>query len=782
MHVKKYDLILDVDFKGLKFKGTVLVDLESEEDIVLNAVGLKIHNISGNGNPIRFEQRDEDLVIKTGPFNGVLQIRYEGLIPDILMGIYRAPYDGTHMISTQFEAIGARRMFPCLDHPGYKAEFKLTVKTDEGLTVISNMPPDSSYVDDQGSVSFQKTPRMSTYLLYLAIGKFEEIRDKFRDIDLIAAAASGKASKGKYALDVTKKSIQFYEEYFGLPFTLPKLHLIAVPEFSAGAMENWGAITFREAALLVDENSSIGTRKRVAEVVAHELAHQWFGNLVTMKWWDDLWLNESFATFMSYKVVDTMYPQWRVWEDFLNSQTSGAMSRDSIRNTHPIEVSVNSPREIEQIFDNISYGKGASILRMMEAHMGQEEFMRGIMSYLKKFKFSNATGSDLWSSIEESSGKSIRKIMSEWIKKPGYPVVVASMSGGKLLLKQQRFFLSGDTERVVWPIPITMTVNGESMSLLFDKEEQVIDLKEVNSLKLNVDQTGFYRVHYEGLYDRVWKSNLSSIDRWGILSDALALLIAGKISFTEYIRIVERYYTEESYLPALEASDQLSSLYSLIPSRVTEASREFHRAQLRLLNGKVDENSIMLRGIMAARLARAEDTYARELGSRFRNYAEVEPDMRDAVAIAYARGYSDFDGIVKKYRESSSDEEKLRFIVALTSFKEASLVALSLGLGLSGEVKRQDVRTMILVGTANPDAREITWKWIKINLKTVKKLYEGTGTMSRILLSALPTLGIGRVDEVETFFRENSLPEAEKGITAGIEKLKVYDRFVRKLS
>jgi len=779
MQVRSYSLFLDLDFQNLQFMGRVLIELQSERDVILNSIGLKILNSRANDKTFHFEWSGENLIIRTGSFKGTLEVEYAGSIPDLLVGIYRAPYDNTYMLTTQFEAAHARRMFPCIDHPDYKAEFKLTLKINRDLEAISNMPIESAKVeDDKKVVSFQKTPRMSTYLLYLGVGKFEEAKERLGDIDLIFASSAGKARKGQFALEAAKKSLEFYQSYFGISYMLPKVHLITVPEFAAGAMENWGAITFREAALEVDEKSSFKTRRRVAEVVAHELAHQWFGNLVTMKWWNDLWLNESFATFMGYKVVDAKYPEWMVWQEFLIDEASGAMARDSLKSTHPIEVDIKSPNEIEQIFDEISYGKGACILRMIEAYLGADDFRKGVENYLTQHKFSNATGKELWSSLEEVSGKQIERIMSEWIRKPGYPVVTAMMSGGKLVLRQERFLLSGEYEKEVWPIPVTMRLDGDFNRLLLDTEEIAIDVKDVKSLKLNVDHAGFYRVYYKGIYDLVWKSELSVFDRWAVIFDAAAFLIAGKMPFSEYLSLVKRYYREQDYLPAREVSDQLIFLYLILPSRVAEISREFYRSQLNILEGKTDENSSILRGIMAGRLAMVDEAYAKELGARFHDYEKVEPDMRAAVALAYARAFSNFEQIVGQYRKSLSDEERTRLLDAMASFKETSLVALSLGLALSGEVKRQDIGSMILSAAANPDARDLAWIWLKVNIGRLLKLYEGTGRLSRILLSVIPILGVGRVEEVERFFEENKIPEAEKGIEAGIEKLKIYDRLV----
>lgn len=442
MKIESYHIFLDIDFLNLRFEGRVKINLESETDLKLNAVDLEIKKISVNGKPAKFALSGEDLDIKTGKFSGAIDIEYRGTTSDKLVGLYKAAYDGGYVASTQFEAASARRMVPCVDHPAEKAEFTLTIKTDKNLDIISNTPETSSKVEgSRKTVEFQKTPRMSTYLLYLGVGKFEEVREKHNGVEYVVATVPGKSSGARFPLDVARGSVEFFEKYFGIKYVLPKLHLIGVPEFAAGAMENWGAITFREIALLVDKDSSMRAKKQVLDTVAHEVSHQWFGNLVTMKWWDDLWLNESFATFMAAKADAAMFPKWKTWDDFVRLDTAGALERDSILSTHPIEVKLKSPSEIEEVFDDISYGKGASVIRMLEAYTGEENFMKGVRAYLLKHKYSNATGLDLWTAIEMASKNQAKKIMSEWIKKPGYPVLGVSLKGHKLVIMQERFLV-----------------------------------------------------------------------------------------------------------------------------------------------------------------------------------------------------------------------------------------------------------------------------------------------------------------------------------------------------
>ncbi len=782
MKIESYDLFLDVDLRKLRFDGTVRIILDSETDVKLNSVELEIVEVEANGRPVEYNLEGEDLSVKTGKFAGELGIKYRGSISDNLVGLYKAAYDGGYVASTQFEAASARRVFPCLDHPAYKASFKLTVKTDSDTSVISNMPPSSVKVEGpRKTVEFPKTPRMSTYLLYLGIGKFEEVKDRLDGVDYIVATVPGKSSGAKFPLDVAKDSVKFYESYFGSKYNLPKMHLIAVPEFAAGAMENWGAITFREIALLVDKESSIRIKKQVAEVIAHEISHQWFGDLVTMKWWDDLWLNESFATFMAYKATDSMFPQWVVWQDFVRGETAGALGRDSLVNTHPIEVKVNSPTEIEQIFDDISYGKGASIIRMLEAYAGEDHFMRGVRSYLEMYKFSNAAGVDLWNEIEHVSKTRVKAMMTEWIRRPGYPVLSVKAEAKKLMIRQQRFLLDGRSAPSDWPVPITLKINGKERKMLMERSEESIDVPDgVESLKLNLEQTGFYRVYYDGLYDKVWRNEMSPVDRYGIVSDAYAFTIQGKMDFSQYLALIDRYMNEKDYLPTFEVSDQLSSLYA-ITRRVEETSRRFHRTQLKMLADRKDENSVVLRGSVASRLALIDKAYANELSSRFNKYESADPDMKQAMVIAHARTSEDFDGLFHNYRSRSSEEEKSRFLIGLTSFSKSELNSRALELASSGEIKKQHVVTLLSSASRHPDGREVTWDWIAKNFEWLRTIYEGTGTLSRFFTYALPILGLDRAEDVARFFDQHKAPETTKGVEAGLEKLRINQAFLKRI-
>ena len=782
--VNEYDVFLDVDFDALRFSGKVRIDISSTGDISLDAVDLEVASVKTNDRDVPFKQHGNVVDIQTGRFSGTLEVEYEGRVSESLTGFYKAPYGDKYVLTTHFEAGHARRLLPCIDHPAYKADFKLTVRTRSDLSVISNMPVESERKEgNTKTVAFQKTPKMSTYLLYLGIGRFEEDKNRHNKTELYTASVvkpDGKIKTG-LAFEAAQKSLEFYEKYFGIPYDLPKLHLIAVPEFAYGAMENWGAITFREILLHADKDTSTSTKKSIAEVIAHEIAHMWFGDLVTMKWWDDLWLNESFATFMAYKVVDWAYPQWKIWQDFVKNSTGGAMARDALNSTHPIEAKVRSPEEIEELFDEISYGKGASILRMIEAYIGPDKFQKGVSKYLQQFRYSNASGSDLWNHLQQASGLDVSRIMEGWIGKVGYPVVKASLSSGKLVLEQERFLLSGARDKQTWPIPVTIAVDGRTQQLMLDKERAEVTVANPKSLKLNVDRTGFYRIDYRGpeLQLLVWASKLSGLDRYGLANDAWAFLNSGRMSWKEYQGLLERFFDEEDYLPAFEVSERITNLFLIAPKKVADLSRRYHKSQLKILEGKRDENSSLLRGTIAARLAILDDAYAHEAGAKFKDLAAVEPDMKRSVIIGYARSSNDHDGLIDRYKKSTTDEDRLRYLEGLASFKQPDLVRKVQEFAMAGNVKRQDIgRGLLQFATSNPDAHAVTWEWFRDNIGKLDKMYEGTATLSAYMRAYISIIGVGRVGEIEKLFSEHKLAGAD----ATLERLKIHDRLANEIT
>ncbi len=802
MDVKEYSISLDVDFYALSFKGRETIRIENlESNLMLDSSGLEISEVKCSGKKLAFET---DALGKKLQISGLqestrsvdINIDYEGRVTEkVLYGVYKSRYDPDYFVTTDFEPNGARLLFPCLDNPSFKAEFSLEVTTQKGLVVISNTRvKNTTDIGDKSKHEFEKTPRMSTYLFYLGIGKFDESKLLDKNVEFRIYARPGYAGKGKYALENATKFLRAYEEYYSIPYPLGKLDLIALPEYASGAMENWGAITFREIVLLLDENSSVSNKRSLTSVLGHEIAHMWFGDLVTMRWWNDLWLNESFATFMESKMADKLYPEWSVTSDFVQQNTAGAMHSDSLSSTHPIDVKVSAPEEISQIFDEISYGKGASVLRMIEAWIGDDAFRSGVSHYLTEFKYRNAEGKDLWRNLEKASGEPVSEILEEWIKKPGFPVVKVSFAKDKLEFRQERFLLAGDGVRdhLVWPIPVNCKINGQDHKFILRDQHFELPVNDVKTLKLNSGQTGFYRVQYDQtLYDIIEREfdSLDAFDRWGIVADLFAFVVSGGISLNQYLAIARRCAGESEYLVSDAVTSHLQFLRFISPENppikrdyLNHYHTQLNRLGLVAKNGEKDTDKI-LRGRLATGLALVDIAFAEELSTKFSEYEKLDPNLRTAVAVAFAqtRGASGFDELVGKMKKMANEADTVKIYVALTSFKDSKLVERTLDLCVSGEFSRADSLYALLDATQNPYSLETTWKWFKTNLQTFRELFQGTPYVSQLLQEVTSRTGLGREDEVRAYVSKTPIPEAERGINKGLELLSIYSSLKKRL-
>jgi len=763
--VSRYVIFLD--FEGFRYRGHEAIELESQEDVRLDAEGVKVTSVRANGREVEFSQDEKGVTIRTGRFSGVLEVDFEGEAAERLVGIYRAKQDNDYYISTQFESVHARKMFPCVDDPAYKARFKLTVRVPRDLHVISNMPIERVTLEgDRKVVEFYETPPMSTYLLYLGVGRWEELADEGGRY--VVAAPPGRTKYGRLALWAARRSVEFYERYFGIPYPMPKMHLIAVPEFAFGAMENWGAITFRENALLAPEDADLAQRRRVAEVVAHEIAHQWFGDMVTMRWWDDLWLNESFATFMSFKALSSFAPELMPWENFVLGETEGAMLRDSLSTTHPIHVEVSTPDEIEGIFDEISYGKGASVLRMVEYFLG-ESFRKGLSSYLEHFKYSNAEARDLWEAIQPFTTVPVVDLMNDWIMKPGYPYVIAEPEGDRVRLTQHRFSLVRKVEDLTYMVPVTLEVNGRRVDVVLRSREQEVTVgEEVRRLKANLDRAGFYRVLYRDLSKL---SELNSFEAYGLVNDYYYFMLSGLVNRDEYLRAVSMVEGRAEYLPALELSDQLFTLFLVNPTAFGDRALGYHRSQLGAVSARPEEHFRELAGRLAHRLAVMDRGYAGELAKQFGK--PVDPNMRQAVYTAYAVATGDLEGLRREYDSQPLDSEKVKVLNAAVQVRDRSVLARALDWVASGKMQNT---LYVLMAAYNPEGRDVLWGWLRDGgLDRLEKAFEGTAIVYRWLMGVIPFIGLGREREVEDFFAsrpEGSRPE----IRGGLEILEAYSR------
>ncbi|MDG6898174.1 MAG: M1 family metallopeptidase [Nitrososphaerota archaeon] len=792
MQIGAYDLDLDVDFGEAKLSGEVAIDLSGAGNpLVLDATEMDISSVSVDGQPAPFDhdQKRGRLVVRGVPRGRAeVKIAYAKQVSDkTIFGLYKSKYGGDYLLVTDLEPAAARSVFPCKDEPAYKAVFRLTVTTEKGLGVISNESARSVAETPDGRVRhvFNPSPRMSTYLFFMGIGKFEEKSADGRT-QVIAATRPGVSQHSDFILDISSRVLRGYESFFGIRYPLKKLHLVALPEYHAGAMENWGAITSREAYVLVDRNASYYDRRRAAYVMAHEIAHQWFGDLVTMKWWDDLWLNESFATFMEHKMIHRLHPEWDVWRDFLRFETFRSMNADGLAGTHPIQAAVKSVDEVQQVFDAISYGKGAAVLRMMEAYVGEAAFRKGVSAYLRKYSQSNASGEDLWRSVARASGLPVTRVMSAWITKAGFPVVKASYEKRGVRLSQSRFLLNGREVAGVWPIPLKMRVGGKEISRLLDKKSSLIRIAKSEDFMFNLGRTGFCSVLYDAQgYATLAKRfpSLHGHDKAGLMTDLFLFLQAGKVDAETYFRFVSLSAESDDPLLIETITDQLAFLRTVADEAriVRKSYSDFYLpVAARLGVSPVeDENPALAsaRETLLAQLVRVNRDYASQLSARFDDYSLVSPDLKAAVAIAYAvvDGSSAFEPLVT-LAKTAGEVDRTKAYAALTSFEDPGLVEKTLELGISGEVSRSDSSYTLTGAASNPRARKTTWNWIEKRWDRLYEIYGGAQEFYLYLDRSVPRCGLGSEERVKTVISGKRYRKGSMTFRRVFEELGIYSR------
>ncbi len=790
MQVRDYDLELDVDFENDTYNGKESIHLENDGNpIIINSSGIQVREMRINGRKVQFDtgESDDDLAI-SGSFEGelTLDIEFSNSVSESLMGFYVAKTpDGHKMLSTQFESTGARMAFPCFDDPSKKAEFKVRITVDDQLECISNMPVND--VRESGkrrTFEFEKTPRMSTYLLYFGIGKFDEMTERHENVDISLTALKGYLDSTRYPIEVASKCLNYYNSYFDIPYVLPKMHLISVPQFGAGAMENWGAITFREIRILVNESTSESTRRSIAEVIAHEITHQWFGNLVTMEWWNDLWLNESFATFMSIKAVDRFYPEWDHFGDLLMSRTRGALLGDSLMSSHPIDADVKDPESVAQIFDEISYGKGGSILRMIEAYVGEENFRKGISNHLKNHSYGNATGQDLWKSLEDVSSMPVSHIMSTWIKKKGYPVVYASKNGNEISLRQEQFLLSGEKTDETWPIPLTV-VREDSVEPM-TMEDREMTIRADGFIKLNSKRTGFYRTLYDEELLNAILSRPERIHRYeivGLIDDLKAFLMSGKIDLKAFLSSISVLQSREERVCVQSVISAYGELLLLMPENgeLKRQASEYLNSVLARIGEKKDkepDDSTILRGDAYSLLVTIDESFARNLASRFENISREDPNIRSAIAVACAASNNSLDMLLSAMQKAKTDEDRLTFVRAmgrLTGEKNAEHV---LSLIENGQIKKQDFVSYFLSLSANYKTRDIAAKHFAGVIDQLNSIFRKSGTTSSVIYRTAPLIALSMESQVKDVLNSRNESSTQTGIRKALEIFEIYKKMV----
>jgi len=820
---KNYDILFEPNFKNFTFHGKEKVSIEiakTTNKLVLNCAEIKIINcfIMAQGRTLKAkinlnEKNEELTIIIQEKIKGKadLFIDFSGILNDKLVGLYRSQYKDKKgktkfMATTQFEAADARRAFPCWDEPEAKATFDVSVMVDPTLTAISNMPVKSKKkIGKKTLYKFYSTPIMSTYLLYLGVGELEFLQGRLGKTMIRIVTTKGKKNLGKLSLQFTKQFLKWYEDYFKIPYPLPKLDMIAVPDFASGAMENWGAITFRETILLYDPNtSSTETKQHIAEVISHEIAHQWFGNLVTMKWWNDLWLNESFATFMATKAVHDYYPDWDLWDQFLIGETSGAMSLDALKTSHPIDVKVNKPSEVREIFDEISYNKGGTVLRMLENFLGEKNFRNGLKNYLTKHKYGNATTEDLWNALEKVSRKPVRKMMDSWVKQVGYPMIEVTSQGSKIHLKQKRYLTENEkkSHKGTWVIPISLKTTMGGAFKLMTKQSDIISLRDADWFKLNSDQLGMYRVKYEDevvekFKELVEQKILNNTDRWGLQHDFFALCMSGQISLKRFLEFARSYIEEDDYLVSKDLAESLDFLYLVTSGEVFwNEIKEYNKEHFQKLFDRLGwdkkpgekHTTALLRSLVIGSLGRLGDSeILEEAKNRFNEFLKkpdsLEPDLRSVVysLVAWAGDDKTYETLLKQFRKALMQEEKLRFLGSLAAFQDERLLSKTLNLVLTKEVRSQNFHLPIMRMASNPYGRKLVWPWVKKNWKQiVKKFGVGSPLINRILGTISVMYDHKKESEIRHFFKLNPTPGTEMKLAQTLERLRIYSKFLER--
>jgi len=829
-----YAIWFKPDLKKLTFAGRETVKLNVEEpsrEIILNALDLTITDaeIDRKTVPktaIKFDAKNELLTIATPeeltPGEHTLAVRFTGKINQFGRGLFYAKYQEQAtgakkmFLGTQFEATDARRLFPCWDEPIFRARFQLTAVVPEIWMAVSNMLIASEKKVAGGrEVEFQPTPSMSSYLNVFCAGEFDAIESEVDGVKLRITTTKGKAESARYALEATAQILHYYNEYFGVPYPLPKLDQLAIPGGFGGAMENWGGITYYETALLFDPaNSSAATKQRVYEVIAHEVAHQWFGDLVTMAWWDNLWLNEGFASWMGTKCTARFNPQWEVWLEKgiprdparrIGIAKEQAMEGDARATTHPIQQKVATEAEANSAFDDITYKKGQSFLRMLESFLGEEPFRDGIRRYMQAHKYSNSTTADLWNALTEASGKPIVEIAAGWTEQPGFPVVnVRREANGKVALLQERFTVNfRDSTDAAWKIPLTYFIDGQSAPATLLMSEKMATLEDVPSdraLKLNVEGAGNYRVAYD---ETSWKLLLASLpgmnvpDQVNLLSDAWAFVQAGRQPFTFYTGLIDRLPPST----ALAVREQIINAFNSINHLLAGApeQEQFRRYAQQVLRPTLDTLTLQPKSgePMTASLLRA--SLMQELGllgdeevikmcrQNFENHlkdrSSVPADLR-APTFAVAMRYGDAATWQKLHElglKTTSSEEKQNYYDALAFATDPKLIQKSLAIALTDELPTSRAVFMVLKVARESDRPDLAWEFARKNLKALVAKVDALNANSYLPSLFTFFYDPARIEELKAFAQKNLSEPSRKPVETASDEILFRADFRKRL-
>ena len=758
-----YDIYLDIDRAAKHFKGiTTIKGNAVDTKIALHQKFLNVASVQADGQDVPFSFSDHQEAIQLElPHSGDVELKvvYDAKLTDTMMGIYPSYYtvagQKKQLIGTQFETTAARQAFPGIDEPEAKATFSLAIKYDEqpGETIIANMPEDHV---ENGVHYFQETVKMSTYLVAFAFG---ELQSKFAKTKsgVEIGVFSTKAHQPKeldFSLDIAKRAIEFYEDFYQTPYPLPQSYQLALPDFSAGAMENWGLVTYREAYMLLDpDNTMLNQKRLIATVITHELAHQWFGDLVTMKWWDDLWLNESFANMMEYVAVDALEPEWNVWEMFQTSEVPMALQRDATDGVQSVHVAVDDPAEIDTLFDGaIVYAKGARMLVMVRALLGDEAMRKGLKNYFAAHQYGNATGADLWQALGEASGMNVGQIMESWLEHPGYPVVEVKVEDGKLMLSQQQFFIGdGEEKGRLWQIPLNANYN--QAPAIFSEQSLVLgdyaQLRKQNGrpFRINVGDNSHVIVKYDetllnDILDHL--DELGAIDQLQLLQDLRLLAEGRQISYAQIVPLLSRFKDSRSGIVNEMLYHVANSLKNFVqPAAKTERQLQQLFDQLSVkqvlrlgwLSQKGESNDDQLTRpivLSAALYAQNRDTVkqAQALFDQYQDHlADLPADVRGLVLANEVKSYGSqelFDTLLADYQKTADAGFKQDICAALTKTQDDQLIAQLIDRFKDADtIKPQDLRAWFRGVLANDHGQQAAWDWIQQEWSWLEKTVGG---------------------------------------------------------
>lgn len=821
----RYEITLKPDLEAHVFEGFETVSLMLDKSVSeltlhsknldITAVSVRVGKKGTTADAISYDEKAETATFhfaeKIPAGKVFLELSFAGVLNDTMRGFYRSSYvvDGKErfMATTQFEATDARQAFPCVDEPAAKAVFEVHLVVPNDRTAISNTMPVVTREHSAGYsiVSFSPTPKMSTYLLAFIVGDFEyiEARTK-RDVLVRVFTVPGKKEQGRFALECAVRTLDFYEEYFAIKYPLPVLDMIAIPDFASGAMENWGAVTYRETILIDEATTAIPNRQWVAIVVAHELAHQWFGNLVTMEWWTDLWLNEGFASYVEYLATDHLFPEWNIWSQFLLQDHGPALRLDALATTHPIEVQVHHPDEIGEIFDQVSYSKGAAVIRMLAEYLGPKHFRDGLRHYLKKHSYKNTNTVDLWDSFEHVSKQPVRKILQNWTRMSGYPLVSVGYDGKNITLSQSRFFMSPlsakkSSDTTTWMVPVSMkNERGISKTLLTKKTAKLPALQ--SWVKINVGESGVFRVAYEAellgrLCAPIADKTLSAADRHGIIRDLFALAEAGKHSATVPLDMLAFYTTETEYVvwgDILSGAGKVMHVFAGTPFEKTLRAYTLKYIGPKAFEvgwekkaGESHETGLLRSSLLYAAGHYGDTAVVREAQARFaaRENMPIPADLRATVyrLVAENGGDAEYEAFISMYRAATVSEEKNRIGMALGFFKQAKMLKKTLAFALSEHVRPQDSIRCIEWVAANQAGTVLAWEFIQKHWSELHRRYSSGGHMLPFLIAALSAFTDKMyAKQIVSFFKKNTAPGAARTITQVEEKIMLNDAWKKR--